>query len=292
MLSPTEKIIFAILTLVLMMGIGSTLDKSQIKKLLKNKKPIVLGAMMQSLCLPLISLSLAYYLPLTMYERIGLILMGSTPGGALSNMYSYFSRGNVELSICITIVTTLLAFVLMPLWIFFYIPIISESTQMIQVPYLSIIGSLFFMLIPVLFGMALSNFSKPKAKKLEKLSSVCGVILILYLIFNGVIKNFDELKNTGHYLFIAVCGLQVSGFFIGFSLSKLFNMNLKDSITLSLETGIQNAPLTLTIVIISFTGSVADETLRVPLLYALSTVTLSTTLTLVFRSISSYQKLK
>jgi predicted Na+-dependent transporter len=51
---------------------------------------------------------------------IGLILMGCMPGGTTSNIFTYFSKGTLALSIMMTVCSTLVAVAMVPALLAFY----------------------------------------------------------------------------------------------------------------------------------------------------------------------------
>jgi len=281
MLSEIEKIFFALLTFIIMMGIGTTLTAGDFKKSIQAPRPILSGLFSQIFWMPLIAYGLCIYLDLPTYSSIGLILLGCTPGGALSNIFAHFSRANVALSICMTFFSTISAFIFMPLLIFYYTRNLSLNT--IQIPYSNIFASLAFLLLPVIFGMIINKNYQEGAKKVERFSTYAGIIIIAYLLISGLINNGKELRTISTNEYISVIILQLSGFLFGFIVSLITRISTQDRKAVCLETGIQNVPLTFTVILLSFHGQQQEAILRIPLLYALSTVIFSTILSQIFR---------
>ena len=56
-----------------------------------------------------------------------MILIGCTPGGTTSNLFTYFSRGEVSLSIAMTVVSNVAAFFMMPLLLLLYAPSFTDD---------------------------------------------------------------------------------------------------------------------------------------------------------------------
>ena len=120
MLSGFEKALLAILLITLMMGMGTTLDRSSVRSIAKSPKGIVIGVASQFGWMPLVAFGLAKALSLPNELALGLVLIGCTPGGTTSNLFAYFSKANVALSIGMTAVSTAVAVVAMPavLWLY------------------------------------------------------------------------------------------------------------------------------------------------------------------------------
>lgn len=289
MLTKTEELLFAAMIFFLMVAMGSTLTLENFKKSIHSKKPILVGMLSQFGFMPLIAFGLAKGFNLSPLFSIGLILVGCTPGGTTSNLLTYYAKGDVALSISMTFASTILAIVMMPF--LFWIYCSGLVTDEIQIPYKSIIGSILLLIIPVLIGIKIRSYNTKLALKIEKIGSFLGILMILFLLGVMVPKNFNILKVTTWQMYLAAILITVLGYSFGYLFSKLLKLSEKQSRTVSLETGIQNGPLTIAVILLSFSGSNVNEILWMPLLYALFVPITSATATYYFY-IKSKQELK
>lgn len=99
---------------IIMFGMGLTLTPSDFKIIGRHPKAVVIGVVSQFVIMPLTAYSLAVGLNLPAEIAVGVILVGSCPGGTASNVITYLARGNVALSVAVTSVTTLLAPIMTP----------------------------------------------------------------------------------------------------------------------------------------------------------------------------------
>ena len=74
------------------------------------------GIVAQYTIMPLLAVGICFCLVLPPELMAGFVLLGACPGGTASNVVTYLARGNVALSVSMTLVSTLLAPVLTP-WI-------------------------------------------------------------------------------------------------------------------------------------------------------------------------------
>lgn len=95
-----------------MVAMGTTLTVENFKKAVHSKKPLLIGMISQFGFMPLIAFGLAIGFGLSPLFSIGLILVGCTPGGTTSNLLTYYAKGDVALSISMTITSTILAIVM------------------------------------------------------------------------------------------------------------------------------------------------------------------------------------
>ena len=158
LLYPIDQALLAVMIFVIMFGMGASLTINDFKAIAKSPRGVFIGFLSQFGLMPLIAFGLSVMLNLSPAYAIALILIGALPGGTTSNMFTYFSRGSVALSISMTTASTILALVMMPLLLKFYtggfIQQITDSMQAgggtaeFVIPTGNIISSLVLVLVP------------------------------------------------------------------------------------------------------------------------------------------------
>ncbi|TGL51198.1 transporter [Leptospira meyeri] len=267
MLTRVEEILFASMIFFLMVAMGTTLTLENFKKAIQSKRPLLIGMLSQFGFMPLIAFALSNIFGLSPLFSVGLILVGCTPGGTTSNLLTYYAKGDVALSISMTITSTILAAVMMPFLFWLYCS--GFNAEQIQIPFKSIIGSIIILIIPVLVGIKIRSSNQRLALKIEKIGSILGILMILFLLIVMIPKNIELLNKTTWEMYISAILITVLGYFFGYAFSKFLNLTERQSTTVSLETGIQNGPLTIAVILLSFSESQINEILWMPLLYAL-----------------------
>jgi len=296
MISPIEKALLGIMIIIIMFGMGATLTTDNFKTALKRPKGILIGFTSQFGFMPLLAFALARFLNLPPEQAISLILIGCLPAGTTSNMFSYFSRGDVALSISMTVASTLGCIIMMPLLLSFYAePFVMELNQAYAmsnedpfvIPTKNIVTSLIAVLVPVCLGMVLKRFHAGWAKAAEDTAGFMGIIVILFLIASWVPRNFGALLTTSWNVYVSAVLIGFTGFLFGYAFSRLWRLHPRLSRTVSLETGIQNGPLSFAIIILSFQEPLQSQILWIPLLYSVFIVILSSLVTLHYRKIGA-----
>lgn len=280
MLSSLETIGLPLMIFVLMLGMGATLTRKDFAVALKHPKGILIGMLSQFGFMPLLAFGIAKVLQLPDLVAISLLMVGSTPGGTTSNLFTYYSRGDVSLSISMTVASSIAAIVMMPLLVGLYVGGLNTD---IQVPYVKIIATILIMLIPVAIGMAVRGKSAAKAKTLEKVGSLTGMLVIVLLIGSFVARERALLASTSPSIYLGILILCFGGFALGYHGSRLAKLPKPMARTVSLETGIQNTPLTMAVIVASFPAEQHAELLVLPLLYAITIVLCSCVVTTLFR---------
>lgn len=284
-----DKILLAIMIFVIMLGMGSSLTVDDFKAVGRRPKGVLIGFLSQFGLMPLLALGLSTILQLHPAFAISLILVGSLHGGTTSNMFTYFSRGSVALSISMTTASTMLALVMMPLILEFYTRSFvaelsaSQGNTEFMIPTGNIISSLVLVLLPVVLGMILRRKSPVWAKTAEDTAGFVGIIVILYLITTSFTRHAILFAQTPWNIYAGAVGLGLAGFFFGFWFSRFWGVYPVFQRAISLETGIQNGPVAFAVIMLSFTGNVQNMMLWLAILYSTTIVLTSSIITLLYR---------
>jgi BASS family bile acid:Na+ symporter len=221
-----------------MFGMGTSMSLADFYGVVKTPKGVFIGLSAQVLIMPLIGFALASASGFSSEIAAGIILIGCSPSGLASNVMSYLAKANLALSITITAVSTLLA----PL----FTPILMKllAGEFIEIDVLKMMWDIVKMVIlPIGAGLIFNKLLKGKAKWLDvamPLVSMFGIALIIVII---TAAGRDSLLEIGGLLIVIVLVHNLSGYTIGYWYARLFKMNEKDSRTIALEVGMQNAGL-------------------------------------------------
>ncbi|XP_006825412.1 ileal sodium/bile acid cotransporter-like [Saccoglossus kowalevskii] len=231
----------------LMIGLGCTIEWKDIKKIFQRPIPVTVGALCQFGIMPLIGFTLAILFQLPANVAIGTILIATCPGGTASNIMTYWSEGDITLSVCMTFVSNVLAIGMMPWCLFLYSQYwIAISDVIIPSP-AEIAIALAIMLIPGGIGM-LVRWKWPRFS--EKLSFVLNIIvnfqLIIFITINVVV--FPPIFATGWREWCVGTLYPFTAFVVGYFLSRLLGLKPKQSRTVAFETGVQNGALALSLI--------------------------------------------
>lgn len=290
MVSELEQNLLAAMIFFIMLGMGASLTWKDFFSALKRPWGLFIGLVSQFGFMPLIALGLAYLLGLHPLHAVGLIIMGSTPGGTTSNIFTYFSKGNLALSVLMTVNSTLFAIVMMPLLLFLYGGLF--VTEDFEIPLKNITLTLAILLVPVTIGMVIRKVNANVGALLELSGGILGILVIVFLLVTWVPNNHEVLATTPWQVYIASIFLGLIGVTIGYQFAKILKIHPRSSRTISLETGIQNGPLAITIVLLSFTAPEVDGVVLIPVLYSLFIVISASFITMFFRRANTLDEQK
>lgn len=236
---------------IIMVGIGLTLTTSQFRQSLNSRAVVGAGVIGQLLLVPLVGLAVAFALQMEPIFAIGLMLIAATPGGVTTNLFTHLSKGNVPLSIVLTVLASVAMMVTMPFWIWVsgkLFPVTDHELGFISVPPGPVIGMLIGVVaIPIALGMFIRAKNEALAKKLEKIVSIVGVVTIVVMFVFLVVDLKDQLADilgkTGPGV-VVFTGLIMA---LGWGLAALVKRPVEDRVALAVEFALRNSTMSLVI---------------------------------------------
>ena len=285
-----EELLLRIFVVTIMFGLGAGLTPKDFGLALRRPWGLIIGWVTQFGIMPLVTylLIISVLLPFSSVEGImlvalGALIMGSVPAGTTSNLFTYFSKGNLALSVTMTVNSTLWAFIMTPAALFIYSNLLGlDESLSIEFSELALV--IFGLIVPVALGMFLRRLSANIGAVLELIGGALGLLFIPFLIIIWVPRNWPLLMSTEWPTYAVAIGMGLAGITAAYYLTKLFKMHPMNARTVALETGINNGPLAIAVIIAVYIDNPGiDQILLVPALYSLFIVLISTAVTLVFR---------
>ncbi|WP_339840040.1 bile acid:sodium symporter family protein [uncultured Maribacter sp.] len=266
-MNSTTGIILAISLIIIMFGMGLSLTVTDFKRIFIYPKAIIIGLCCQILILPLIGFTIATTLNLSPTIAIGIMLLSACPGGPTSNMLTFLAKGDLALSVSLTAVASILTIFTIPIIVQFAIEEFSNESQIISVDAPTMIKQLMvIVLIPVSLGMWVKHRFERFASRMEKPVKIISAIIFILVVVGITISIRDVLMTYLNEAGLPAILLNVCTMTIGFTLAILFKLNKKQAISISIETGIQNATLAITLATIALNNA---EFSIVPAIYGL-----------------------
>ncbi len=237
-------------SIMFMMGLTLTRDDAQ--RIARDPRPVAVGVALQFLLMPILALTLAKLLQLSTPLTVGMVLVGSCAGGTASNVICFLARGDVALSVSMTFVSTLIGVVATPLLSQFYL------AEQVAVDELAMIESLLqIVFVPVISGFCFRAVLPRLSAALQPALPLFSVICILLIIGIVVALNAPQLRGIGPLIVLAVILHNALGIAGGFTLSRLFGFDLKQSQTIAIEVGMQNSGLAAALSLQFFSATAA-----------------------------------
>lgn len=192
--------------IIIMFVVGLELTLEDFRQIHRFPKPVVVGTAGQLTIIPIIAIVLAFVLDPPRHIVAGMVLVAACPAGAISNYYVYLARANVALSVTLTAVTTVLAFLTLPVLTALGFELMLNQQQAIPVPVSNMMTQLFvILLLPTVAGMWVRNRWTEwvrRHKNLLRQLSMGALVLLIAFIIQDQAENL--LAQIGELFFTAV----------------------------------------------------------------------------------------
>lgn len=217
---------------------GTTLKVDNFIQIFKRPKEIVVGISAQYIIMPLLAFSLAGLFNLDAALTVGLILVGTVPGGTASDVITFLAKGDLALSVSLTAVSTIISPILTPL-----ITLLLIGNQISFNPTEMFISIVEIVIIPIALGLVLNYKFPDFCEKLKDYLPALSSIVVCLIIAGVLGANKQAIISSSVIIIFVVilqyCLAMLTGFVIGY----LSGMNRKQIITIAIELAFQNSGL-------------------------------------------------
>ena len=240
---------------MIMFGLGLSLKKHDFKVLFDQPKPLALGLFSQMILLPLLAYFIVTNAVLPVEFKVGLMILSVCPGGITSNLVSYFVKGNVALSVSLTVSNAVLSLISIPLLVnvFLWWLMPDSDSGFISLPLFETFVAIFLVtLLPAVLGMLVRTVV---GKKIIEIQKIINVVLPILLLFVFAIKFLAKEDHGGTSMSTReiiqltpyVIAFNVLSMLMGFLIGVPFRLSFKNRITMAIEVGLHNTALGLLI---------------------------------------------
>tara|TARA_B100000945_G_scaffold225821_1_gene182677 strand:+ start:184 stop:1041 length:858 start_codon:yes stop_codon:yes gene_type:complete len=240
--------IFLPLSLVFIMftlGIGLTVQNFQ--NIINQPKALILGLINQMVILPLIAFIILLIIKLPSEMAVGMMILACCPGGVTSNMLTRIAKGDTALSISYTAIVSIITVITLPIIVGFSMQYFMGSNA----PSINIfsLGLTMFCIttVPVSIGLYINTKYHDFSVSFLPIANKIATILFIVIIIGALTSEWEIFINNLNLLGPAVLSLIFLMLLIGYCSATLFGLNKEKSITIAIESGIQNATVGITI---------------------------------------------
>ena len=230
------------LLMIVMFGMGLTMKLSDFTVVFSRPKDVIVGCAAQFSIMPLLAFLLAKLFGLENELLVGVILVGTCPGGTSSNVITYLSEGDVALSVGMTSVNTLLAPLLTPALTYLFLRT-SVNVDVLAM-FLSIVK---VVIVPIGLGILINRFFGKFTQKAKDILPSVSVTAICLIAAAVVSHNSEKILSTGMVIFAVVILHNLLGYLCGYGIGILFKMDMPRKKAAAIEVGMQNSGLATTL---------------------------------------------
>ncbi len=246
-----STIILASSLIIIMLGMGLSLVIEDFKRIIIYPKAILVGLGNQLIILPLIGFVIAIAFPIRPEIAVGIMILAACPGGPTSNLITHIAKGDTALSVTLTAISSFITILTIPFIINFALIHFLDKGQFVRLDVLETIIRIFIIIvIPVIIGMVVRRYKEGFALRMANPVRRASGIVIALVIIGIFIKERDNFVSYFQQAGLVALVLNVTTMLIGYYSSKLFRIRDKSAVSISIESGIQNGTLAITIAVV------------------------------------------
>ena len=228
---------------IVMFGMGLTLKLEDFKVVFSRPKDVIIGCIAQFTIMPLLAFGLTKIFNLPVELAVGVILVGTCPGGTSSNVITYLSKGDVALSVGMTGISTILAPFMTPALTY------ALAGQSVDVNMMSMFLSIIkVVILPIVLGFVINKLFGKATQRLVRVLPLISVCAIVAIVAAVVSANSSKIMTCGLLIVAVVIVHNICGFAIG----KILKLDISKCKAISIEVGMQNSGLATSLATVHF----------------------------------------
>lgn len=240
----------------IMYGVSLGLSSENFKTVVRSPRAALTGVISQFLLLPALTFLLVWVLEPHPGLAMGMILVAACPGGNISNFFSFVSKGNVALSVSLTMLASFLSVIMTPLNIEFWGGFIEKKQNLnIDLGFFELMQTIVLIIgIPLVLGMLTRHYFPRFSEKAQQVIKYISFLILVAIIATAFLKNYELFLDYYQYIVLLVLLHNAVALLFGYYFGRFMNNTERDCRTITIETGIQNSGLGLVLIFTFFEG--------------------------------------
>lgn len=235
---------------VIMFGMGLTIETEEFRAVLSRPKALLAGCAAQFTVMPVLAFALAKLFALPADLALGVILVGCAPGGTASNVITYLARGDVPLSVGMTVVSTLIAPLMTPLLVYLL------AGSWVEVSFAAMVLSVMkIVLLPVVAGLVLRRVAWGAVRGVVDFCPLVSVVGIVLIVGGILAVNAEKIAGSGLLVLLLVFLHNGAGLLLGFGIASALGLSRAGTTAVSIEVGMQNSGLAVALATVNFAAN-------------------------------------
>ena len=241
---------------IIMLGMGLSLVLDDFRRVLIYPKAVFVGLLSQLILLPLIGFGVASLFNVRPEIAVGIMILAACPGGPTSNLIAHMAKANTALSVTLTALSSFITIITIPFIVNIALEQFMGKGQYIKLDvFQTILQVMVIIIIPILIGMFIRQHKTAFALKMEKPVRTASGVVIMLVIAGLCIKEKDNIVSYLAEAGLVSLTLNIVTMLVGFQVAKLFRLKDKSAISISIESGIQNGTLAISIAVVLLNNS-------------------------------------
>ncbi|MFJ7058545.1 bile acid:sodium symporter family protein [Streptomyces microflavus] len=231
---------------IIMFGLGLSLTTDDFRRVTRSPKSVVVALVLQVLVLPLVAFGLVKIFDLDPLLAVGVMLLAASPGGTTANLFSHLFRGDVALNITLTAINSVLAALTIPIITNLAIDHFDAQGDLgLQLG--KVVQVIAIVLIPVAIGMAVRRRSADFAARADRPVRIFSIVVLVIVSVGALLGERENLADYMQQVGLVTGIFCLASLTLGYAGARLLRLDKRQAIASSMEVGIHNTTVALTI---------------------------------------------
>lgn len=264
-----------VLLFMLVFGMSATVEISDMRQQLSNRRAIITGVCCQFILLPLLGFLVVFFMKLPHAVGITLLVVTSSPGGSYSNWWCSLFNADLALSVTMTAISTILSVGMLPLNLILYTHFSYDDDVVKNLDWKSLFVALFVVISAIFIGLSCSGTFQSKTfhRRCNQLGNFAGLALI---VFSATVTNTGDADSkiwSRHWTFyVAVCLPCLIGLLVANLIASMLKLKPPERVTVAIECCYQNVGIATSLALTMFQGDELNDAMGVPFLYGMAEI--------------------
>lgn len=239
-----------VVLVVIMFGLGLSLTVDDFTRIAKSPKAVAVALACQLVVLPLAAFGLVLLFDPSPLLAIGVMLLAASPGGTAANLFSHLFHGDVALNVSLTAVNSVIAVGTVPvitnLAIDYFDP---GGAATVGLQFGKVVQVFAIVLIPVALGMLVRRFSPTFADRMDRPVRIGSALTLTLVITATMVDQRADIIPYTRAIGLAMILFCLISLTVGYLAPRLLGVEGRQAIACSMEVGIHNGVIAITIAI-------------------------------------------
>lgn len=220
----------------IMLAMGLSLTIGDFKRIFLNRRALLLGVASMLVIPPIVGVLIAITLAPTPALAVGFVLLATCPGGMVSNLMTDLSKGDLALSLSMSIVVSAIYIFVVPLYAYLTLQYFMGIDQAVEVPLEAFIWKIFSItLVPVCFGLVIRHYRKTLAEAVRGYIKLLAMAVLVFAFATILVDQVAVLQENFWSLFWMTLGMNLVVLALAFALTRAFRFSQPETSAVCIE---------------------------------------------------------
>lgn len=235
---------------LIMVSLGTALVVDDFRRVLSSPKQVGIGMLCQLVLLPVLGFAVATVFPLEAVFAVSIVLLAASPGGTTSNLVVHAADSDRALSVTLTALSNSVVWLTMPFLLGLAFRTFGDESVAVDFPVGEVMLQVAALtIVPVVIGMVLRRLAPAFCDRIAEPSKIAAGVFLGVIIIAIAAGELELIADAGPRFAPAFITLNLAALAVGWGVSRVAGLAREQSLTVAVETGLQNSTLAITIAI-------------------------------------------